>query len=72
MTLYDQSGTSVASNDNWQQNQTTELNQLGMAPIDEFESAIVATLPAGGYTAVAQDADGGSGGVGLVEAYQVR
>jgi hypothetical protein len=58
------------SNDNWQDNsaQAAQLTALGLAPQDANESAIVATLPPGAYTAVLAGKSQGTG-VGLLEIY---
>jgi hypothetical protein len=47
-------GTLIASNDNWKDSQQTEIQNTGIAPTNDLESAIVATLPANnsGYTVV--------------------
>ena len=58
------------SNDDWQQGQPTEINQLGLAPSDSRESALVASLPHGNYTAILRGKDNTTG-VGMVEVYNV-
>jgi outer membrane biosynthesis protein TonB len=74
--LHDANGR-LAGNDDWQ---TTQINGIitsdqsaaiqnsGLAPGNPLESAIIATLPPGGYTAIAQGVNGGTG-VGLVEVF---
>ena len=42
----------------------------GLAPTDDLESAIVATLEPGLYTAIVRGVNGGTG-VGLVETYDL-
>ncbi len=61
---------SVVTNDNWMSNQEQEISDSGLAPTKELESAIIATLPPGGYTAVLRGNNAGTG-VGLVEAYDL-
>ncbi|MFL6591019.1 MAG: PQQ-dependent sugar dehydrogenase [Chthoniobacterales bacterium] len=66
-------GSVIATNDNWKQN--SAQNQLDitnnqLAPPNDAESAIVATLQPGNYTAIIRG-QGNSTGVGLVEAYDV-
>ncbi|MFN2475093.1 MAG: hypothetical protein ABR526_01965 [Chthoniobacterales bacterium] len=61
---------SIGSNDNWRGPQQAELQQFGLAPTDDRESALVATLQEGDYTAVLGSADG-TPGVGVVEVYDV-
>src|SRR5207247_2856388 len=47
-----------------------ELDAIGLAPGYDFESAIVATLPPGAYTAI-MSGKNGSTGMGLVEVYDL-
>jgi len=42
----------VVTNDNWRETQEQEIMATGLAPVNDLESAIVTTLPAGAYTAV--------------------
>ena len=62
----------IASNDNWRDNPVwaAELEAVGLAPGFDFESAIVATLPPGAYTAIVSGKNG-STGMGLVEVYDL-
>src|SRR5205085_113714 len=69
--LKDANGTTLISNDNWQQGQPNEIQQLGLAPTDTHESALVTTLAPGAYTAVVRGVANTSG-VGLVEVYHVQ
>ena len=59
------------TNDNWRDTQETEIEATGLAPSNNLESAIVAMLPPGAYTAVVRGNNGGTG-VGLVEAYDLE
>lgn len=68
--LHDSGGALIASNDDWQDTQEDQISATGLAPTNPNESAIFATLPAGGYTAVVRG-DGDSTGVALVEVYSV-
>ena len=64
-------GQPIFSNDDWgnlPQDQKDTLINLGFAPADSREAAIVWTLPAGGYTAIVETQDGQSG-IGLFEIY---
>lgn len=61
---------SVVTNDNWKDSQEAEIEATGLAPNDELESALIATLVPGSYTAIVSGKDGGIG-VGLVEAYDL-
>src|SRR6266496_1199776 len=77
--LHDGGGALIASNDNWQHTiidgiitagQVAEIQNSGHAPGDPSESAIVATLPPGKYTAIVR----GKNlivGVALVEVYDL-
>ena len=71
LTLRDSQGQVVATNDNWQQTQATEISATGLAPNDPRESAILATLAPGAYTAVVDKASGAAG-IGLVEVYDLQ
>jgi hypothetical protein len=68
--LYDSAGQLLASNDNWRTNQQAEIQNSGVAPTNDLESAIVATLSPGNYTAVLRGKSNGTG-VGLVDAYDL-
>ncbi len=62
---------SIITNDNWKDTQQTEIEATGLAPASELESAIVATLDPGAYTAIVRGVGGGTG-VALVEAYDLE
>ncbi len=66
--LHDQTGATIATNDNWKDSQETELTNAGFAPSDNKESAIIRRLTPGAYTAIVSGKNSGAG-VGLVEAY---
>jgi hypothetical protein len=68
--LHDSTGAIILSNDNWQDTQAVEIQATGIAPGDPHESAIVATLDPGSYTAVMRGVNNTTG-VGLVEAYDL-
>ena len=64
-------GKSIAFNDNWKQGgQQTIIQDTGVAPRHDLESAIVRTLQPGNYTAVVRGA-GETSGVGLVEVFDL-
>jgi hypothetical protein len=67
--LHDGNGTQFASNDNWRTDQEAEIAAT-IPPSDDAESAIVATLQPGNYTAVVRGVNGTTG-VGLVEVYHL-
>jgi hypothetical protein len=65
------SGQLITANDDWVGSpQKQEIIDSGIPPTDSLESAIVATLPEGDYTAIVAGA-GGTTGVGLVEVYDL-
>ena len=68
--LRDSNGVLLASNNDWQDNpaQAAELIAAGLAPTNNLESGIAATLPPGLYTALLAGLNNGTG-VGLVEVY---
>jgi acetyl esterase/lipase len=68
--LIDSQGTTIFTNDNWQDTQAAELTAAGFNPGDPLESALLLTLPAGTYTALLSDAHGASG-IGLLEVYNI-
>ena len=61
----------VAENNNWRTTQEQEIRDTGIPPADDREAAIVATLPAGAYTALVRGLDSTTG-VGLVEVYDIQ
>ncbi|MBA2434153.1 MAG: delta-60 repeat domain-containing protein [Verrucomicrobiota bacterium] len=69
--LHDQSGAIIAANDDWKETQETELTDAGLAPTNDKEAALLATLAPGPYTAIVRGGDGATG-VGLVEFYDLR
>ncbi|HEY3660835.1 MAG TPA: hypothetical protein VGK91_06375 [Candidatus Udaeobacter sp.] len=77
--LYNAAGTLIGSNDDWQhtiiggvipRNQVTDIQNSGHAPANASESAIIADLPPGNYTAIVSGVNN-TIGVGLVEAYDL-
>ena len=70
--LRDANGALIASNNDWQDNpaQAAELTAVGLAPTNNLDAAIVATLPPGLYTALLAGRNNGTG-VGLVEVYDL-
>jgi hypothetical protein len=68
--LRDDAGNQIATNDNWKDSQEQAIVDTGFAPANDSESAILATLPPGNYTAIVNGNDGTTG-VGLVEVYEL-
>jgi uncharacterized protein (DUF1800 family) len=70
LSLYDESGALMAVNDSWRSSQQAEIHASSLAPTDDREPAIVATLPPGNYTAIVQGT-GGTTGIALFEMYDL-
>jgi hypothetical protein len=71
--LRDSSGGLVQMNDDWSASPNRQaIIDNGLAPTNDLESAVIATLPANGkaYTAIVRGA-GGATGTGVVEVYDV-
>ena len=77
--LHNGTGALIASNDNWQQtiiggiitgDQRRDIRNSGYAPRDGRESAIIADLAAGNYTAIVRGVNNMIG-VALVEVYDL-
>jgi hypothetical protein len=67
----DANGSSLATNDNWKDDpNAATVEQIGLAPPNDLESALYLRLPLGAYTAIVSR-NGGTDGVGLVEVYSV-
>jgi FG-GAP repeat len=66
--LFDSGGTQLAFNDDWKDSQQTEIEDSGLGPGDDRESALAANLVPGAYTAIVRGKDNTSG-VGLMEVY---
>jgi hypothetical protein len=64
------STTLLLTNDNWKDSQEPEIEATNLAPKDDAESALVATLEPGTYTAILSGKSGGTG-IGLVEVYDL-
>ena len=66
--LHNGNGAAIAMNDDWPNMQEQQIIDTTLAPTDDRESAIVATLDPGNYTAIVVGKDN-STGVALVEGY---
>jgi hypothetical protein len=77
LALHDANGATIATNDNWKINDQTQQSQEALiqattiAPSNDLEAAIVATLPPGPSTAIVRGKNN-STGVGLVEVYNLQ
>ncbi|MFL6590824.1 MAG: PQQ-dependent sugar dehydrogenase, partial [Chthoniobacterales bacterium] len=71
LTLYDGAGNPLFTNDDWMaSSQKQAIIDSTVAPTDPKESAIVATLQPGNYTAIMSGANGATG-IGVVELYDL-
>jgi uncharacterized protein (DUF1800 family) len=68
--LYDATGTIIASNDNWRSTQQTALIAAGLAPAHDLDSALIATVSTGNYTAIVRGVNNAIGQA-LVEVYDL-
>ena len=68
--LHDENGALLAFDDDWRDAQEGYFTSAELAPSDDREAAIFATLQAGNYTAVVRGQNATTG-VGLVEAYNI-
>jgi hypothetical protein len=69
--LHDSTGATIATNDNWQTgSQASEISASGLAPRNPLESAILATLQPGNYTAIVRGVNNTTG-IALVEGYEL-
>jgi hypothetical protein len=75
--LHDGNGATIATNDNWKindqtgQSQEADIRATTIPPSNDLESALVATLVPGNYTAVVRGKNNTTG-VGLVEVYGLQ
>lgn len=68
--LHDGNGGLIDSNDDWKENQS-EIEGTGLQPSDDRESAILAVLTKGNYTAVLTGKNGTTG-TAIIEAFKVQ
>jgi glucose/arabinose dehydrogenase len=70
--LHDGNGALLRSNDNWQDDpsQASQISASGLAPSNNLESAIIATLQPGNYTAIVRGKNSGQG-IALAEVYDL-
>jgi hypothetical protein len=71
--LHDSNGGTLASNDDWQddQAQAAQLSANNLAPSDPKEAAIFTSLPPGQFTAILAGKSGGTG-IGVVEIFNLH
>ena len=69
--LHSSTGALIASNDNWQQGtQAAEIRSTSLPPSQPLESAIVATLSPGSYTAIVRGVNSTTG-IAMIEGYEL-
>jgi hypothetical protein len=68
--LHGANGALMASNDNWKDTQQVEIENSTIAPTNDLESAIIATLAPANYTAILRGKNQTTG-IGLVEMYDL-
>ena len=70
LSLRDANGNIIANNDNWKDSQQADIAATGKAPSNDHESAILALLAPGNYTAIVAGKNGTTG-VALMEFYSL-
>jgi hypothetical protein len=68
--LHSASGNTLQTNDDWRYGPELEIEASTLAPVGDYDSAIIATLGSGNYTAVIHGY-AHSAGIALVEAYDL-
>jgi hypothetical protein len=68
--LRNQNGTLIREDNNWRDTQEFDIQNTGLAPGNNLESAILISVAPGNYTAIVKGADGGIGN-GLVKVYKL-
>lgn len=68
--LVDRNGNIIAQNDNWRDSAESDIQATGLAPSNDKEAALLATLAPDNYTAIVRGQAGGTG-VGLMEVFRV-
>ncbi|MGI8890712.1 MAG: hypothetical protein ACR2G0_08015 [Chthoniobacterales bacterium] len=69
--LFNSNGDSIGLNDNWRSDLEADITATTIAPTEDLESAILATIVPGAYTAIVRGHNDTTG-VALVEAYQLK
>jgi hypothetical protein len=68
--LHDGNGSLIVANNNWRDMQEFALQNTGLAPGNDLESAILISVTAGNYTAILKSAHDATGN-GLIEVYKI-
>lgn len=69
--LRNANGLLLSGNNDWKDAQQSEIEATTLAPTNDLESAVLATLPAGNYTAIVRGR-GNTTGVAVVEVYNLE
>jgi hypothetical protein len=69
--IHTSDGSLIYQNDDWRSAQEQQILDSALAPADDREAAIIATLPPGNYTAIIRGV-GNNTGVALVEIYNLE
>jgi hypothetical protein len=69
--LHDANGVLVSTNDNWKDTDEAAIEETGLAPQSDAESAILAELVPASYTTIVMGKNGTTG-VALVEVYALQ
>jgi hypothetical protein len=69
--LHDRNGATVATNDNWKENQRADIEATGLPPKHDLESAMVRTVIPDAYTVIVRGKNN-TMGVGLVEIFNIK
>jgi len=71
--LHNENGTLMLANDNWKDDSASaaQLTANGLAPQNDLESGIFASLPPGQFTAILAGKDG-TIGIGIIEVYNLK
>jgi hypothetical protein len=76
LSLQDGSGAVIATNNNWKDTQQSLIQNTGLAPGDDHESAIFYNLSPGNYTVTLAGntpaGNGGGTGIGLLEIFDIQ
>ena len=68
--LHGPSGFATITNNNWRDTQEQEIQDTGIPPTNDLESAIVTSLDPGNYTGIVRG-NGNTTGVALIEVYDL-
>ncbi len=69
--IHDDSGQTIATNDNWQDGDVESIRASKIPPTQPLESAVVLSLDPGSYTAVLRGVNEATG-IGLIEVYDLE